>query len=77
MPDIEARFYTTREIAKLLRVSPSTILSLAEHGRLPQPIRVSDKILRWRASDFDYWLEDAAEPNRRRPRTSSRPQMMA
>jgi len=43
------RFYTTRELADLLGVVPSTVHRWVHEGRLPPPLRPGPKTLRWPA----------------------------
>ena len=40
-------YVTREELAKRLRVTPQTITNLVKRGRLPEPLRLSDRTLRW------------------------------
>ncbi len=42
---MERRYYTPREVAELLRISPTTVMKLIHEGRL-YAIHVSDRIYR-------------------------------
>ncbi len=42
---MERRYYTPREVAELLRVSPTTVMKLIHEGRL-YAVHVSDRIYR-------------------------------
>jgi excisionase family DNA binding protein len=48
---------TKQEVARLLKVSVRTIERHVALGKLPQPIRLSQRCIRWRRQDFDDHLE--------------------
>jgi predicted DNA-binding transcriptional regulator AlpA len=41
---------------KLGRISRSLLWRLLQEGRIPQPLRLSKKIVRWRLSEIDDWI---------------------
>lgn len=59
-----------QELAKLLGVNPRTIWRLAQRGDIPAPIRLGDRIVRWRLSDIREYL-DSKTASPRAPRESS------
>jgi len=46
---------------KLLPVSDATFYRLLRAGKFPQPIRVSERVSMWRASDVSAALEKLAQ----------------
>jgi predicted DNA-binding transcriptional regulator AlpA len=59
------------QLADMLQVDKRSIRRLLLEGALPFPIRLSDRIHRWRRSDIDAWLESGAPPLRARRRAGS------
>ena len=55
------RFYTPQEVAQLLGVSPTTVMSRIHDGALPA-VRVSDRIYRIPVPAFDRFV--STEPRR-------------
>lgn len=51
------------QVADLLRISRRTAWRLLSRGVLPPPIRLSRRVVRWRANDIERLL---AEPKDRR-----------
>ncbi len=43
---------TSREVAKLLHIGVKSVFKLVQAGVVPPPIRLSRKVLRWRAEDI-------------------------
>jgi predicted DNA-binding transcriptional regulator AlpA len=41
------RFYNVEELAEMFDVSPSTISKWVKLGAIPQPIRMSRRVIRW------------------------------
>lgn len=52
---------TAKDIAARLGLGIKTIYRLVQIGTLPQPIRLSPKVIRWRRDDFERWLAEQAE----------------
>ena len=46
------------ELAEWLGVCRSTIWKWTRKGKLPRPIRISDKITAWKREDIEQWLAD-------------------
>ena len=55
------RFLTSPDAAKLLNISVRAMLRLAEHGKMPQPIRLGHSV-RWSVEELKAWME-AGAPN--------------
>ncbi len=48
---------TVEQVAKRLSVSARTVWRMLARGTLPQPIRYSRKLVRWKSTDLAAWLE--------------------
>jgi excisionase family DNA binding protein len=55
-------FLKKADVARLLNVSPRTLDRWARSGRLPPPVRLSDRTLRFRRSDIQKYLDDQTLP---------------
>ena len=51
-----SRLLSTHEVADRLGLDERTVRRHARLGQLPRPIKVGNR-LRWRAAEFDEWLE--------------------
>lgn len=51
---------SVREVAELLGVNPRTVWRMAQTGDIPAPIRLSDRVVRWRLSDLREHLDRKA-----------------
>lgn len=49
-----------REVAELLGVNARTIWRMAQRGEIPAPIRLGDRVVRWRLSDLREHLDRKA-----------------
>jgi len=47
---------TTKELARMLRVSTDTIRMMERDGRLPRAIRLGPQLLRWPRDEIEAWL---------------------
>jgi predicted DNA-binding transcriptional regulator AlpA len=47
-----------RELRDFLNISPSTLWRLRQKRSFPKPIVISERILAWRKSEIDNWLND-------------------
>ncbi len=54
------RLLSIKEVAALFGVHPQTITRWLAQGLLPQPLRFNRKVIRFRASDIDRWLNGHA-----------------
>lgn len=55
------RFYTPQEVARLLGVSPTTVMSRIHEGALPA-VRVSERIYRVPVPAFERFVSTAPRP---------------
>lgn len=46
------------ECAQWLKVSCKTIRRWSEQGHFPQPVRLGDKLVRWKVSALRAWVDD-------------------
>jgi predicted DNA-binding transcriptional regulator AlpA len=51
---------TARDVAAILGVHLRTVWRLAQTGDIPQPVRISPRVLRWRAVDIDAHVDRLA-----------------
>lgn len=49
-----------REVAELLGVNARTVWRMSQRGEIPAPIRLGDRVVRWRLSDLREHLERKA-----------------
>jgi excisionase family DNA binding protein len=47
---------TARQVAERLGVSVRTLYRLVERGVLPQAVRYSRKLVRWKSADIDRYI---------------------
>ncbi len=52
---------SVREVAELLGVNARTVWRMAQRGELPAPIRLGERVVRWRLSDLREHLDRKAE----------------
>jgi excisionase family DNA binding protein len=53
LPDLDRlQLLGTREAAKLLSVTPGTLLKLGADGTIPAPVRLGRNLVRWRLRDI-------------------------
>lgn len=57
---IVGRLLEAREVAGLLGVGVRTLWRLVAAGKVPQPVRYSRKVVRWRGSELNRHLEDGS-----------------
>ena len=48
---------TVREIADQFKIAVRTVYRWVELGRLPKPIRIGTRTIRWRKSEIDCYIE--------------------
>lgn len=51
------RLLAVDQAALILGVGRTTFLEMVDEGRAPKPVRLSAKIVRWRLSDLQAFLE--------------------
>lgn len=52
---------SVREVAELLGVNARTVWRMAQRGEIPAPIRLGERVVRWRLSDLREHLDRKAE----------------
>lgn len=50
-----------REVAELLGVNARTVWRMSQRGEIPAPIRLGDRVVRWRLSDLREHLDRKAD----------------
>ena len=56
--NIEDELLTPKQVAKLLKCSKGTIYRLINKDKLPRPIKISGKLVRWPESLIKKWIEE-------------------
>lgn len=56
----EVTLLSVRQVADVLGVHPRSVWRLAQTGDIPAPIRLSDRVIRWRLTDLRDRLEEMA-----------------
>lgn len=56
----EVAVVNVREVAELLGVCVRSVWRMSQKGQIPAPIRLGDRIVRWRLSDLRHHLERQA-----------------
>lgn len=54
---MEQRILRRSEVEHRTGLSRSTIYAWIKHGRFPRPVKLGERIVAWRESDIDHWLE--------------------
>lgn len=52
---------TAREVADLLGVHVRSVWRLSQAGEIPAPIRIGERVVRWRLADLEAHLQRLAE----------------
>lgn len=56
---METQLLTANDVATHLGVSKSTVWRFVQAGKLAQPIKLSERCSRWKASDLATFIESA------------------
>lgn len=56
----EVTLLSVRQVADVLGVHPRSVWRLAQTGDIPAPIRLSERVIRWRLTDLRDRLEEMA-----------------
>ncbi len=48
---------TSQDVARRLSIGVRTLWRMVAAGKLPQPIRYSRKLVRWKATDIDRYIQ--------------------
>ena len=54
---IDKDLLTPRAVAARLSISERTLWRMVAQGRLPQPIRYTRKLVRWKTTDIDRYIQ--------------------
>ena len=54
---MDVELLDAKELARRMSISVRTVWRLSGEGRLPRPVRLGDRIVRWRVSDVEAFLE--------------------
>ena len=60
-PEDEALLLKSKEVAKLLKVSDRTILTMHTSGEMPKPVRIG-RAVRWGRAEIETWIEEGCPP---------------
>lgn len=52
-----ADLLTSQQVADRLAVSVRTLWRLVSRGRFPQPVRYNRKLVRWKSTDVDRYID--------------------
>lgn len=55
-------YMNRKQLAAYLGVSSATVLNLVKSGSLPAPIRIGERIMRWRKTEIDDFLRKSSMP---------------
>ena len=53
-PDV---LLTVKQVSEITTMKPAMIWRLRKTGRFPQPVKISDRAIRWWQSDIDEFLK--------------------
>lgn len=51
---------TARQVADLLRVHVRSVWRMSHAGQIPRPIRLAERVVRWRLADLKAYLDGIA-----------------
>jgi excisionase family DNA binding protein len=54
LPEDKGLLLDTKQVSKLLRVSPRTVFAMQKSGKLPAPIRIG-RLVRWSSERLQEW----------------------
>jgi len=57
----DERLLSAKDLAEILGCSQRSIWRLCSSGRLPSPVRLGPRLVRWRAKDVERWLGSLAD----------------
>ena len=63
-PPREEGLIDSSSVARLLNISRRTLARLMSEGAIPEPVRITNKIVRWRVEELREWIECDC-PNRK------------
>lgn len=76
LPDPERRpatLLTAKQVAAMLGIHVRSLWRMAQSGDVPPPIRLSERVVRWRITDLEAYLDRlAVDAQRRAGKAASR-----
>ena len=57
------RLLSAEQIGELVHAHPSTVLRWAREGKFPKPVAIGGGLIRWRARDYNAWVEQQVAAN--------------
>ena len=51
----------SKEVCSLIGVSRGTLFRMRREGKLPTPMQVSSRLVKWRRSDIMAWIESSGK----------------
>jgi excisionase family DNA binding protein len=57
LPERGVDLLTAQEVARRLSIGVRTLWRLVAQGKLPQPVRYSRKLVRWKVTDIDGYIQ--------------------
>jgi excisionase family DNA binding protein len=57
LPERGKDLLTAQEVARRLSIGVRTLWRLVAQGKLPQPVRYSRKLVRWKVTDIDSYIQ--------------------
>lgn len=64
-PTRNVTLLTARQVADLIGVDVRTVWRMAQTGGVPAPVRLSERVVRWRLADLEAHLDRLAGQSRR------------
>lgn len=76
-PNLGERLLSLKQVREKIGVGTSTIYRWLEARKFPEPLQVTDTMVRWRMSDLDAWIAarapaDGGSRQRKKNRVSGR-----
>jgi excisionase family DNA binding protein len=63
---MSSELLTLEEVARYLKVSPRTVRNYVRDGRLPAPLRLGPRCVRWRRGEVEALGQPAEQEDQRR-----------
>ena len=57
LPDRGKDLLTAQDVARRLSIGVRTLWRMVAKGKLPQPIRYTRKLVRWKTADIDRYIQ--------------------
>ncbi len=59
---LSLRLLTKKEVAAIVGVTERTIEIWSEKGRIPAPVKVGSRLVRWPANIIEQWIAGGMKP---------------